>query len=82
MGMLTLGATATFALVLLYLARHPSEAKRCSQLPTDLYELLGFGTSKTYAPVSRPGGGSSMELTGGSDGGNSEYVAPAWEAET
>ena len=82
MGMLTLGATIVFALVLLYLARHPSEAKRCSQLPTDLYELLGFGTSTTYAPVSRPGGGSSMELTGGSEGGNSEYVAPAWEAET
>ena len=82
MGMLTLGATVALALVLLYLARHPSEARRCSQLPSDLCELLGFGAPKAYAPVSRPGGGSSVQLTGVSDGGNSEYVAPAWEAES
>ena len=63
----------------LYLARHPSEARRCSQLPSDLCELLGFGAPKAYAHVSRPGGGSSVQLTGDSDGGTSEYVAPAWE---
>ena len=48
----------------------------------DLCEHLGLSAPKAYRPVSRPGGGAaSVQLAGGSDGGESEYVAPAWGSE-
>ena len=82
MGGLAIAGGLALALALAYCARRPSEAKRCVQIPLDLCEHLGLSAPKAYRPVSRPGGGAaSVQLAGGSDGGESEYVAPAWGSE-